>query len=407
MLVPVRRFPILALALLVGALVLSSCGGADDGTFGEPAVATVNGVDISEDLLVAQLNAAASVEQYGPQLLGTTAAVSGEGPNTFSTAASADVLTTLIAFELIAQELDARDLEIDEGARAQAEQTMMQVLGADPTTGMSDPEAGREVFDRLDPEARDSMVDGLAGAAVLSRAIGADEGIGEVTDEQVRAAYDEDPSAYAAEESCVRHILVMPVDLDSGLEATPEQSDAARAEAEAILDELEGGADFESLASERSDDTNSAAEGGDLGCNPREAFIPEFDEAVWSLEVGETSEVVESSAGFHVLQVYDRRTPSFEDVREQIRAELEGQAQAELQGAAQQAFAQIILDAKVTVDPRFGTWEYFTFTDLGEEQVTDRADARSARVVPPAGPTTTTSPAPDPSLELVPSPEGG
>jgi hypothetical protein len=390
MLGPVTRFRFL-LAALVAALVLGACGDADNGSVGPPAAATVNGVDISEDLLLSQLSAAASVEAYGPQLLGLTGSVTGEGENTYSTAAGAEVLTTLIAFELIDQELDERGLEIDDEALAGAEETAMQVLGVSPETGQPDPAAGQAALDALDDEARTSLLEGLAGASVLSESIAADLEIEEVTDEAVRAAFDENPEAFATEESCVRPILIMAGDPETGVEATTEESDAARAEAEGIIDELDGGADFETLAGERSDDTASGVEGGDLGCNPREAFIPEFDEAVWALEVGETSEVVESTAGFHVLQVYDRRTPTFEDVADQIRTQLEGQAQQETQSAAQEVFAQIILDADVTVDPRFGTWEYFTIGEAGEEQVDDRADAQLARVVPPGGPTTTTA----------------
>lgn len=388
MLVLVRRFRFL-LAVLVAALVLGSCG-SDDTSLGAPPAATVNGVDISDELLRDQLEAAASVDGYGSQLLGLTGTVAGDGPNTFSTAAAAEALTTLIAFELIDQEVDRRGLDVDDAAREQAEQTIAQVLGANPQTGASDPMAGQEALARLDDGVRTSIVDGLAGASVLSQDIAREQGVGEVSDEDVRAAFDDDPETFAAEESCVRHILIMPVDPESGTEATPEQSEEARGAAEQVLSDLEGGADFEALAAERSDDTTSGADGGDLGCNPRDAFIPEFDEAVWALEVGETSEVVESSAGFHVLQVYDRRTPTFEDVQDQIRTQLEGRAQQDAQSAAQEAFAQIILDADVTVDPRYGTWEYFTVTELGEEQV-PRDEARSARVVPPGGPTTTTA----------------
>jgi parvulin-like peptidyl-prolyl isomerase len=391
MLNSVKRLLFPLLAVLLATVLLAACSDSDNASIGAPAAATVNGVDISEDALLAQLGAAASVEAYGPQLLGLTGTVTGEAPNTYSTAASAEVLTTLIAFELIDQELAERDLEITDDDLTAAEETAAQILGTSAETGQADPVAGQELLDQLDDEARTTLLDGLAGASLLGEAFAEEMEIGEVTDEAVRAAYDEDPAAFSTEESCVRHILVMPVDPESGAEATPEESEAARVEAEGILDELDGGADFETLARERSDDTTSGAEGGDLGCNPREAFIPEFDEAVWSLDVGGTSEVVESSAGFHILQVYDRRTPTFEDVADQIRTQLEGQAQQDAQAATQEAFAQIILDADVTVDPRYGTWEYFVIGEAGEEQVDNRDDAQVARVVPPGGPTTTTA----------------
>lgn len=377
------------LAALFALLVVGACSDSDD-PVGAPAAATVNGVDISEEVLLDQLAAAASVEAYGPQLLGLTEPVTGEGANTYSTAASAQVLTTLVAFELIDQEIAERDLEVTQANLDTAEQTALQILGTSPETGQPDPALGQAALDQLSEEARATLIEGLAGASLLGEEFAAEVEVGEVTDEAVRESFDASPELYAQEESCVRHVLITAGDPEAGIEPTAEESAAARAEAEAVAAELQGGADFATVASEQSDDTTSAVEGGDLDCNARETFIPEFDEAVWSLEPGTVSGVVESPAGFHVLEVTERRTPTFEDVAEDIRSQLQAQLEQEAQTATQEVFAQIILDADVTVDPRYGTWEYFIVGEASEEMVDGRDDAQVARVVPPGGPTTTT-----------------
>src|SRR5690606_1305413 len=89
----------------------------------------------------------------------------------------------------------------------------------------------------------------------------------------------------------VRHILV---------ETEPE--------AEAIVAELADGADFATLAQERSIDPGSGAQGGDLGEQPRGAYVESFEAAVWDAEVGEVVGPVESDFGFHVLEVTDTGT---------------------------------------------------------------------------------------------------
>ncbi len=77
-------------------------------------------------------------------------------------------------------------------------------------------------------------------------------------------------------------------------------------EAESILRRLDQGEDFASLAEEVSQDPGSAAEGGDLGWFPRGQMATEFEEAAFSLSPGETSDVVETSSGYHIIMVEER-----------------------------------------------------------------------------------------------------
>jgi peptidyl-prolyl cis-trans isomerase C len=126
---------------------------------------------------------------------------------------------------------------------------------------------------------------------------------------QLKARYDqfvkENP---AKEEVSARHILL-------------ENED----EAKAVIKELEKGADFATLAKQRSKDP-AAATGGDLGFFSREEMVPEFADAAFALKKGEfTKAPVKSQFGWHVIKVEDRRTgapPSFEESREQLADEV-------------------------------------------------------------------------------------
>lgn len=78
----------------------------------------------------------------------------------------------------------------------------------------------------------------------------------------------------------------------------------------ALLDSVKAGKDFAELAKKYSDDPGSASQGGDLGFVKKGVFYPEFEEAAYKLSVGETSDVIESPIGFHIIQLIERRGES-------------------------------------------------------------------------------------------------
>jgi peptidyl-prolyl cis-trans isomerase C len=130
------------------------------------------------------------------------------------------------------------------------------------------------------------------------------------TEEQLRARYDQikDDEGFSQEEVHARHILV-----------------GSEAEAAEVIAELEGGADFGTLATERSVDPSARTNSGDLGFFRREQMVPEFAEAAFALQPGEhTKKPVQSQFGWHVIEVLDRRTgaPTFEETAPRLRQEI-------------------------------------------------------------------------------------
>ncbi|MEO1680873.1 MAG: peptidylprolyl isomerase [Pseudomonadota bacterium] len=133
----------------------------------------------------------------------------------------------------------------------------------------------------------------------------------QLTDEAVEAAYAERyADAEPSREYEAAHILV-----------------ASEEDAQAVIAELEGGADFAALARERSTGP-SGPNGGMLGWLPLGATVAEFETAMVALETGEISGPVQSQFGWHVIRLNDTRlteAPPLEEVEGEIRQELENE----------------------------------------------------------------------------------
>ncbi|XVJ71728.1 MAG: peptidylprolyl isomerase [Rhizobacter sp.] len=134
------------------------------------------------------------------------------------------------------------------------------------------------------------------------------------------------------EEVRIRHILIS--------EVTPE----SRAKAEKILADLKSGADFAAVAKEHSADKGSAEKGGDLGYFMKGRMVPEFEAASFSLKnKGDLSDIVQTSFGYHILKLDDRREPrvrAFSEVKDELMKEVRSTVTQEARAVEAQKIEQ-------------------------------------------------------------------
>ena len=130
-----------------------------------------------------------------------------------------------------------------------------------------------------------------------------------VTGEDVKKFYDEHPDeAKTPMEIRARHILLK-----------------THEDAEMVKKRLKTGSKFEDLAKTYSIDPGSKTKGGDLGFFPAGAMVPEFDAAALKLNTGETSDIVETRFGFHVIKVVEKREgkqKSFDEAKDELEQKL-------------------------------------------------------------------------------------
>ena len=155
-----------------------------------------------------------------------------------------------------------------------------------------------------------------------------------VVENERRALTANDILATAAQNSVSDEALQQAYDAAFGDGAPQQEYDASHIlvqteeEAQEIATRLEEGADFATLAREESTGP-SAPSGGALGWFGPGMMVPEFEQAVTELEVGEISEPVQTQFGWHVIELNDTREqapPALEDVRDQLSQQLQQQA---------------------------------------------------------------------------------
>jgi len=169
---------------------------------------------------------------------------------------------------------------------------------------------------------------GLAVQRVLSE---------EISDADIQAAYDamfkdQEPE----KEFHAAHILVETED-----------------EAKAIVDELKNGGDFAAIAKEESKDPGSGANGGDLGWFGMGMMVPEFEQAVASMEPGQISDPIQTQFGWHVIKLAETRMkplPTLDEMHDQLADQIRNQ-KVEAVIAAASASATIDRSGSEGLDP--------------------------------------------------------
>jgi hypothetical protein len=260
--------------------------------------------------------------------------LSGAGKKSVDPRLAAGWLTAVIYDKLITHEFDKRHLTVTDGDTESAKSQLATQFGSP------------EVANAFPKWFQERLVARNARAVAVRAAL---SGIN-MSDESVRQYYESHKADFS--QNCVSHILVK-----------------TKPEADAVLARLKGGEDFAAVAKATSIDTGSGAKGGDLGCNPKGVFVPEFDKAASELPVGQLSDPVQTQYGFHIILVKERKDESFDSAKEQARAALN----AETQSAFREFLAAAVTSVKVSVDKRYGSFQ-------------PPATGQAPEVVPPVAP---------------------
>lgn len=187
-----------------------------------------------------------------------------------------------------------------------------------------------------------------------------------VTDAEITAWYDSHKDRYQqAEERQASHILI-------AVEASASAGEKAKAKekAEALLKEVQApGADFAALAKKHSQDPGSASKGGDLGFFGRGMMVKAFEDTAFTLKEGETSGLVQSDFGYHIIRVtgiHAAKVKPLDEVRADIEAELKRQTASRKFAEAAEAFSNTVYEQSDSLKPAA---EKFKLTVQGSEWI--------------------------------------
>ncbi len=306
-----RRRALIAVAL-AGGLLASACGSTS------AAAATVNGRTIDRSDFEREIKALVENKEL-QAASGGGEGLLGKGKDTADARLTAGWLTAVIYDALITAEFEERKLEITDQDKGAAEAQLADQF-SNPKVAAAFPKWFRERLSGRNARA----------VAVRTSLTGLSQ-----SEADLRKYYDENKDDFT--QVCLSHILV---------KKSKEDADAA-------LARIRNGEDFAAVAKAVSEDPGSAEKGGDLGCNFAGLFVQEFADAAVAAPIGVPTEPVQTQFGFHILLVKDRPQAPFEAVRSQVKTNLNNQSQEKFRDFLSKAAQK----AKVTVDPRYGTFK--------------------------------------------------
>lgn len=293
---------------------------------------TVNGVDINESQIEAQLKPmlekigtqlpSAFVEQYKKQL-------------------RQRVLDKIIIEQLLDEKVKAAKIVVTD--EEIIEQIKKMTSQQQPPLSMEDFKALIEASGQSFDDVKLRIQKGLAYQKLMEAQWA---GKINIKEEDAKKYYSENKSKFETPEQVrASHILIKPDTTD------PNQAKAtARAKAESLLKQIKGGADFAELARANSD-CPSSKQGGDLNFFGRGQMVPAFEKAAFALKPGQVSDVVETQFGYHIIKATDHKDASatpFEQAKDDILKLLTQTKQAEF---AEEYIKSLKADANIVYPP--------------------------------------------------------
>ena len=222
---------------------------------------------------------------------------------------------------LVGASVSVSDAEVEREFRRRTEQVKLEYVLADAARYRASVQpTEQEVATRFEAKRDDYRIPEkrVVSYVLLDRATLAPQVA--VSDREIEVYYQDHREEFRQEEeSCASHILVKVKAADAAGGHTDAE---AQAIAQGLLDQVKAGGDFAALAKKSSEDEGSAQNGGDLGCFAPGRMVPEFDDAVLALQPGETSDLVKTSFGYHVIRLASKREAAvlpLAQVKERIR----------------------------------------------------------------------------------------
>ena len=321
-----RRMWLLLFVLVVG------CGAAGPATPQEPAgdlepLNQPTAEPVPEELpaIVARVNTHTITSDELERAVRSAEIQAGQAlPRQFRDQVYRSVLDRLVSFRLLLQESETLSISVDDAA---VDARIEAIRSGFPSNDAFETQLSswETTLDSLREETRRDLLVEHVLESEVSPSI-------EVDVETTREFYELHAGQFTEGGGVrARHILI-------GI--SPDASDpdkaTAREHAESLRREAEGGADFEELARTHSEDPGSAANGGELGVVVRGQTVPAFEAALFALEPGDVSELVETPFGYHVIQMVEREAEHvvpFAEASVQIREFLIQQEQQARTGA--------------------------------------------------------------------------
>lgn len=177
------------------------------------------------------------------------------------------------------------------------------------------------------------------------------EGQVQVSDAEITEYYNKNLKAYTTpEQRTASHILI-----NLARDAKPADQAAAKAKAEAVLAQVRANpANFAEIAKKESQDPGSAQAGGDLGVVEKGLFVKPVEDAIYGLKEGETSGLVQSEFGYHVIKVTKiapSTQKSLDAAKEQIAADLKKQKMSAKYSELANLFGETVYDQSDSLKP--------------------------------------------------------
>jgi peptidyl-prolyl cis-trans isomerase C len=297
--------PIIQTAMVLTLILVSALAPAAEKNAPAGEAAVVNGVPISKDDFDREMDFFIKRASQGGQQV----------PEAQMGIMKNQVLDNLIDRELLFQESKKKGIKVNADEVSDQLQKIKQRYPSEDEFKKLLGEMGL-----TESEVRTQIGRGMAIQQLIDKEVAAKVTIG---DEEVKSYYDANPQLFQQPEQVKASHILIKVDAD----APQAKKDEARKKIESVQKKANEGEDFATLAKTYSEGP-SGPKGGDLGYFRRGQMVKPFEDAAFNLKPNETSDIVETRFGYHLIKVVDKKPAqkvAYADVKERLSEHLKKQ----------------------------------------------------------------------------------